>query len=190
MYNFNELNPYISSINSIISNPIDYIDQSICCNNECKNTETKTFGIFKIFRNFIIRDIIDIKIDKERKFVEITTIDNKKYKSVAIGDDDFSIEGGIAICVLKMLLDGSEANKLINDIIKINKTKIDKEEKKKQEEKRIKEIKERKRKKKEKYIQKCRDKEKQRQIDIQKEAYKLAMKEINEEKHKSNKENK
>lgn len=121
--------------------------------------------------------ISDIKIIKENKVVECI-IDGQKYKSICDDDDKFSLETAITICICKRLLGGSSKyNNSIKKAIKKYNDKIKREQEQKEKEAAEKDR-----------IKKKREKNRLRRIknnqkkqDIQKNAYKDAIKELIDE---------
>jgi len=131
-------------------------------------------------------NISDVKIIVPNKVVEVTFADGTKEKAVCDKTDKFSLEMAISICISKKIMGGTNAyNKAVRQGLKVYNKKIEErnEEKKKQE------IIERKRKK--KRIQKERRLarkaaiEKEKQIEIQKEAYIRAMEYLEEKKNQN-----
>lgn len=124
--------------------------------------------------------ITDVKVIVPNKVVECLFSDGTKTKSVCQEPDVFSLETAIGICVAKKVMGGSGAyNKVVKDGIKRYKAFQQEEKAAKEELTRI----EKKRAKRKAYIerraQKRADAEKERQIEIQKEAYIRAMEYMN-----------
>lgn len=123
-----------------------------------------------------IPEIKDVTIRVENKVVEVTFKDNTKEKSVCLEPDTFDLERAISICIAKKVMGGSSAyNNAVKKGLKVYKDKLKQEAADKAEKERI----EKKRAKLKVYKQRRREKreaaERQKQIDIQKEAYIQAM---------------
>lgn len=142
---------------------------------------------FTTASKFIITiDITDVKVIVPNKVVEVTFGDGTKEKSVCKEPDVFSLETAISICVSKKIMGGSGAyNKAIRDGIKVYEDKLKKEEAEKLEQERI----EKKRAKRLAYKKRRATRlaeeaeakkaaEREEQIEIQKEAYIRAMKQM------------
>lgn len=136
------------------------------------------------FTDIIIPHIKDIEIIKDNVVIVIFA-DGSKEKAVLDSADTFSLEQGISICITKKMLsmetngNGSSAyNKLINHCLKVYENNRKAEEKAKAEEQAAKE-KEKKAadKARAKRIKKAK-KNREREIEIQKEAYLRAMREF------------
>jgi len=133
--------------------------------------------------------IIDVSIIVPDKVVEVTFADQTKEKAVCREPDVFSLEQAIAICISKKVMGGSSKyNKAVKAGMKVYENKLKKEADEK-EEKRRKAAKRIKRKiEKGHRLLKLADEETKRlqaereeMIEIQKETYVRAMKEINNE---------
>lgn len=134
--------------------------------------------------NVIIPHIKDIQVIKDRVVI-VSFADDSQEKAVLDSADTFSLEQGISICITKKMLsmetngNGSSAyNKLINHCLKVYENSRKTEEKAKAEEQAAKE-KEKKAadKARVKRIKKA-NKNREREIEIQKEAYLRAMREF------------
>lgn len=128
-------------------------------------------------------EIEDVRVIVPNKVVEVTFVDGSKQKSVCDDENTFSLEMAISICIAKKLLGGtSKYNKVIDSGLKAYQDRLNKEIKDKEEKERI----EKKRAKRLAYKQRRAERraaeEKERQIEIQKEAYVRAMRKINGEK--------
>lgn len=134
---------------------------------------------------FIIPHIFDIKVHAN-KVVEVEFADGTYEKAVLDEHDNFSLEQGISVCITKRILSGktfnnggSVYNKLIDYALKVYRDNRNTEEitreKIEQEKAQIKRIEEKNRRKRIKRANKNRE----REIEIQKEAYLRAMKELN-----------
>lgn len=135
----------------------------------------------------IIPDIINVHIGGNgvNKVVFVDFADNTTEKAILNEDDTFSLEQGISICITKKLLDdkcgagGSMYNKIIRKALKVFNTKETEKAidaaKKENEEKKFAKTKARK----EARRIKRENAERERQIEIQKEAYLRAMREYN-----------
>lgn len=134
--------------------------------------------------NVIIPHIKDVQVIKDRVVI-VSFADDSQEKAVLDSADTFSLEQGISICITKKMLsmetngNGSSAyNKLINHCLKVYENSRKTEEKAKAEEQAAKE-KEKKAadKARVKRIKKA-NKNREREIEIQKEAYLRAMREF------------
>lgn len=137
-------------------------------------------------------DVIDVNIIVPDKVVEVTFLDGTKEKSVCREPDVFSLEQAIGICISKKVMGGSSAyNNAVKHGIKVYENKIREEQMDEEEQKRI----ERKRAKRKAYKERRSAKraqeetkraleEREKQIEIQKEAYIRAMMEVENMKNK------
>lgn len=133
---------------------------------------------------FAISDIKDVK--EYDGAVIVTFADGTKTKAVLDDIDEFTLEQGISICITKKLLgkDGDSVyNKLINRAFKVKQQNEDAAKKA------VADGLEKKRRKEAAAARKARKKAKKReeQIEIQKEAYIRAMRELNDDTPKKNK---
>ena len=142
-----------------------------------------SFKIDPILKYPITPPIIDVSPIVPDKVVEVTFEDGTKEKAVCQESDVFSMDTAISICIAKKAMGGSSAyNKAVKQGLKVYNDKLAQEAVAKEEQKRL----ERKREKREAYkarrlmrrkakeILKEQD-EKEKQIEIQKEAYIRAM---------------
>ena len=121
----------------------------------------------------------DINILVPNKVVEVTFADGTKTKSVCREPDVFSLETAISICISKKLMGGSsEYNKCIKNALRFYDDKLKREEREKQEQECIAKKKAKRAEYKKRRAEKKEQTEKERLIEIQKEAYIRAMKEI------------
>lgn len=134
--------------------------------------------------NVIIPHIKDVQVIKDRVVI-VSFADDSQEKAVLDSADTFSLEQGISICITKKMLsmetngNGSSAyNKLIHHCLKVYENSRKTEEKAKAEEQTAKE-------KEKKVADKARakrikkaNKNREREIEIQKEAYLRAMREF------------
>lgn len=123
--------------------------------------------------------IKDVNILVENKVVEVTFEDKTKEKAVCLKPDVFDLERAISICLAKKVMGGSSAyNNAVKKGLKVYDDKLKHEIAEKEEKERI----EKKRAKLKVYKQRRKERkvaeEKERQIEIQKEAYIRAMKEL------------
>ena len=128
-------------------------------------------------------EIKDVKIIVPDKVVEVTFADGTKEKSVCREPDVFSLESAISICISKKIMGGSSAyNNAIKHGMKVYEDKLKKEAEAKAEQERI----EKKRAKRLAYKERRsakraeeemirKEREREEQIEIQKEAYLRAM---------------
>lgn len=121
------------------------------------------------------RRIVDVNILVPNKVVEVTFMDGDKQKAVCQEPDVFSLEQAISICLTKHLLGGSGAyNKAVKNGIKVYQDKQKVEWVAKFEEERV----AKRRAKKAAYMKRKAEKKREEQIEIQKEAYVRALKEV------------
>lgn len=173
-----------SSIYDVIQNVISQTNEPEVPIETKTKLEIKNKSIYaKYFKDghstgdkLIMPDIKDVKVYQNT--VIVIFADNTKTKAVLDPEDNYSLEQGISICITKKLLgeDGSNIyNKLIKralNVIKKNKNAAEADEKKKAEEKAKKKAAAERNKKK-------KLKKKEEAIEIQKEAYIRAMRELN-----------
>jgi len=124
---------------------------------------------------------ITMKIIKEvnilvpNKVVEVTFVDGDKQKAVCQEPDVFNLEQAVSICLTKHLLGGTGAyNKAVKNGIKVYEENQREKWRIKAEEERI----ARRRAKKAAYMKRRAEKRREEQIEIQKEAYVRAMREV------------
>lgn len=121
------------------------------------------------------RRIVDINILVPNKVVEVTFANGDKQKAVCQEPDVFSLEQAISICLTKHLLGGTSVyNKAIKDGMKVYEKKLTKNKVAKAEEERI----AKRRAKKAAYMKRKAEKKREEQIEIQKEAYVRALREV------------
>lgn len=109
------------------------------------------------------------------KVVEVTFIDGDKQKAVCQEPDVFSLEQAISICLTKHLLGGTGVyNKAVKNGMKVYDNKLKADNTTKAEEDRI----AKRRAKKMAYMKRRAEKRREEQIEIQKEAYVRAMREV------------
>ena len=119
--------------------------------------------------------IIDVNILVPKKVVEVTFLDGDKQKTVCQEPDVFSLEQAISICLTKHLLGGTGAyNKAVKNGVKVYKENQEEMRRKKAEEERI----AKRRAKKAAYMKRRTERRREEQIEIQKEAYVRAMREV------------
>lgn len=121
-------------------------------------------------------EVTDVKIIVPNKVVEVTFTDGSKEKSVCREPDVFSLESAISICVSKKIMGGSGAyNNLVKRGLKVYEDNIKMDAAVKAEQERI----NKKRAKRKAYMErraaKREETARERQIEIQKEAYIRAM---------------
>lgn len=119
--------------------------------------------------------IIDVNIIVPNKVVEVTFIDGDKQKAVCQEPDVFSLEQAISICLTKHLLGGTGAyNKAVKNGIKVHEENQEEKRRAKAEEERI----AKRRAKRAAYMKRRAEKRREEQIEIQKEAYVRALREV------------
>lgn len=129
---------------------------------------------------YIMKIIIkDVKIIVPNKVVEVAFLDGKKEKSVCREPDTFSLETAISICISKYIMGGSSAyNNAVKQGMKVYEESLKKEALAKEEDERIKRKKIKRAEYKKRRAERKLAEEKERQIEIQKEAYIRAHKEL------------
>lgn len=119
--------------------------------------------------------IADVNVIVPNKVVEVTFMDGDKQKAVCQEPDVFSLEQAISICLTKHLLGGTGAyNKAVKNGIKVYEGKQREKWRIGAEEERI----AKRRAKKAAYMKRRAEKRREEQIEIQKEAYIRALKEV------------
>lgn len=137
---------------------------------------------------YIMPDIAHINVIEnggEKKVVIVTFVDGTEEKAVLSNEDTFNLETGISICLTKKLLSFKQGdagstlyNKLIKHALKIYENQIKEKDKKEKEEKELSEKLERITKKRAAKKERREAKKREYLINIQKEAYIRAMREI------------
>lgn len=135
----------------------------------------------------IMPDIKDVSVvdDNESKVVVVKFSDGESEKAVLSKEDTFNLEQGISVCITKKLLsmkcpNGSSLyNKIIKRAVNVHKDKLLSEMNALKKEKEDAERYERKHKKREQRRIRRENIEREKQIEIQKEAYLRAMREYN-----------
>ncbi len=126
-------------------------------------------------RGNAIINIIEIVPNKVAKVV---FYDGTIEKVVCDEDDTFSLEMAITICMAKKLYGGTAAyNKAVRDGMKIYKRMLERKQNEKEERERI----AKKKQKRKEYLARREARRREEQIEIQKEAYVRAMKELNDD---------
>lgn len=139
-------------------------------------TLTQSWPLLYASSDGISRRIVDVNIIVPNKVVEVAFMDGDKQKAVCQEPDVFSLEQAISICLTKHLLGGSgKYNKAIKDGIKIYQDKIKCEKHMAEERVRI----AKRREKQKAYMQRRAERRREEQIEIQKEAYVRALREVN-----------
>lgn len=133
-------------------------------------------------RSTFFSTITRVDILVPNKVVEVTFGDGTKQKTVCREPDVFSLETAISICLSKQLLGGTAAyNKAIRDGIKVYENQLKKDEAEKAEQERIAKRHAKKKAYQERRNAKREQAEREKAIEIQKEAYIRAMKELQTE---------
>ena len=126
-------------------------------------------------RGNAIINIIEIVPNKVAKVV---FYDGTIEKVVCDEDDTFSLEMAITICMAKKLYGGTAAyNKAVRDGMKIYKRMLERKQNEKEERERI----AKKKQKRKEYLARREARRREEQIEIQREAYVRAMKELNDD---------
>lgn len=164
---------------------VTYTPDNMKENNKVDRSVNEIEKVCEKFKSKYANEIVDVNIIVPDKVVEVTFLDGIKEKAVCREPDTFSLEQAIGICISKKVMGGSSAyNNAIKRGIKIYENKIREEQMDKEEKERI----ERKRAKKKAYKERRAAKrvqaEREKQIEIQKEAYIRAMMEIDKMKNK------
>lgn len=121
-------------------------------------------------------EITNVKIIVPNKVVAVTFADGTKEKAVCREPDVFSLETAIAICISKKIMGGSSAyNNAVKRGVKVYEDKLRREAADKAEQERIDKRREKRLAYKERRAAEREQNEKERQIEIQKEAYIRAM---------------
>lgn len=122
-------------------------------------------------------NVTDISVYNE-KVVELTFVTGEVYKAVCDDTDKFDINKGIEVCILKYLLNGSnDYNNLVKKIRKQYDQKCEAEKKDAERHEQMK----RKRAKRQAAKKRRAERKREEQIEMQKEAYVRAMKEMKNE---------
>lgn len=176
---------YVSESNDFSTEPMLWFngsrnELSVKPNEKCKIIDKSSANVEKV-------DIIHGN-SGENRGVKITFADGDVQKSVCSEHDDFSLETGISICLTKHLLkrDGFENpsaayNNTIRKAVKIYEKKIAEEKDKEEVAKRIKDRKKKVAEKKRRREERKKNAEREYQIDVQKEAYIRAFRELQNE---------
>lgn len=121
--------------------------------------------------------IVDVIEIVPNKVVEVVFYDGTIEKVVCHEDDTFSLEMAITICMAKKLYGGTAAyNKAVRDGMKVYKRMLEHKQNEKEERERI----AKKKQKRKEYLARREARRRDEQIEIQKEAYIRAMKELND----------
>lgn len=111
------------------------------------------------------------------KVVKVAFYDGTTEKVICHEDDTFSLEMAITICMAKKLYGGTAAyNKAVRDGMKIYKKRLEIKQKAKEDQERV----AKKKQKRKEYLARREARRREEQIEIQKEAYVRAMREIND----------
>lgn len=126
--------------------------------------------------------VTDVKVIVPNKVVEVTFADGKNEKAVCQEGDEFNLEHGVSICIMKHAIGSSTYNNAVNKAMKLYDKKLKKAAKDEEEkialEKRI--AKKKAKREARKALKLAQEREEI--INIQKEAYLRAMKEFEAEK--------
>lgn len=126
------------------------------------------------------RRIKDVNILVPNKVVEVTFADGTKEKAVCREPDVFSLETAIAICISKKIMGGSSIyNNAVKRGVKVYEDKLKEAERAKAEEERIAKKRAKRLEYKKSKEAKRKAQEREEKIEIQKEAYKRAIEEMN-----------
>ena len=121
--------------------------------------------------------IINIIEIVPNKVAKVVFYDGTIEKVVCDEDDTFSLEMAITICMAKKLYGGTAAyNKAVRDGMKIYKRMLERKQNEKEERERI----AKKKQKRKEYLARREARKREEQIEIQKEAYVRAMRELND----------
>lgn len=122
--------------------------------------------------------IVDVIEIVPNKVVEVVFYDGTIEKVVCHEDDTFSLEMAITICMAKKLYGGTAAyNKAVRDGMKVYKRGLERKQNEKEECERI----AKKKQKRKEYLARREARRREEQIEIQKEAYVRAMRELNDD---------
>lgn len=121
-------------------------------------------------------EVVDVNPIVQNKVIEVTFADGTKEKSVCREPDVFSLESAISICISKKIMGGSSAyNNAVKRGMKVYEKKLEFERHQKEEQERIEKKRAKRLAYKERRATEKANAEKERQIEIQKEAYLRAM---------------
>mgnify|MGYP002592460417 CR=1 FL=1 len=142
----------------------------------CTTENNMTYCV-KIEKFNALVNVKDVSV-YNNKVVEVTFTNNTKEKSICDDMDKFDIDRGIEVCILKYLLGGSNGyNNLIKSIRKKYDDKLDNQKKEAERHEQMK----RKRAKRQAAKKRRAERKREEQIEMQKEAYVRAMKEMKNE---------
>lgn len=125
--------------------------------------------------------IIDVNIIVPNKVVEVTFVNGDKQKAVCHDGDTFSLEQAISVCVGKHTYGHAGYNRIIRNGLKLYERKVAAENKAEADRVEAERLAAKREKKHADWVERCRKKDMERQIEIQKEAYLRAMRELNPE---------
>lgn len=129
-------------------------------------------------RDDISNTIVNVIEIVPNKVVEVVFYDGTIEKVVCHEDDTFSLEMAITICMAKKLYGGTAAyNKAVRDRMKVYKRMLKHKQNEKEERERI----AKKKQKRKEYLARREARRREEQIEIRKEAYIRAMKELNDD---------
>lgn len=129
-------------------------------------------------RDDISNTIVNVIEIVPNKVVEVVFYDGTIEKVVCYEDDTFSLEMAITICMAKKLYGGTAAyNKAVRDGMKVYKRMLKHKQNEKEERERI----AKKKQKRKEYLARREARRREEQIEIRKEAYIRAMKELNDD---------
>lgn len=129
-------------------------------------------------RNDISNTIVNVIEIVPNKVAKVVFYDGTIEKVVCDEDDTFSLEMAITICMAKKLYGGTAAyNKAVRDGMKVYKRMLERKQNEKEDQERI----AKKKQKRKEYLARREARRREEQIEIQKEAYIRAMKELNDD---------
>ena len=129
-------------------------------------------------RDDISNTIVNVIEIVPNKVAKVVFYDGTIEKVVCDEDDTFSLEMAITICMAKKLYGGTAAyNKAVRDGMKVYKRMLEHKQNEKEERERI----AKKKQKRKEYLARREARRREEQIEIQKEAYVRAMRELNDD---------
>ena len=156
----------------------DYSKISMSAYINLTNASERTSEVAEKRRRDTANTITNVIEVVPNKVVKVVFYDGTIEKVVCHEDDTFSLEMAITICMAKKLYGGTAAyNKAVRDGMKIYKERLEIKEKAKEDQERI----AKKKQKRKEYLARREARRREEQIEIQKEAYVRAMKELNDD---------
>ena len=156
---------------------IDYPSISTSAYMNLENASERTSEVVEKRRRDTSNTIANVIEVVPNKVVKVVFYDGTIEKVVCHEDDTFSLEMAITICMAKKLYGGTAAyNKAVRDGMKIYKKRLEIKQKAKEDQERV----AKKKLKRKEYLARREARRREEQIEIQKEAYVRAMREIDD----------